>query len=182
MSDLDVDQDLTNLWPRSDYDIRQMFSKKYTIKWPSYECNLYLYVFFIPRQSTRLYCMQIYGCFLYLRCNAKTHDAIATLFQDGSRGIALHVSWNCNTFASISQVFEQLQTLHALTRLRWSYGSSTVKYISWSFGHFPLNYLNHIVINEPRLLPLKLSIKVYSIGILVSFLIEVRHWYWLNLP
>ena len=30
--------------------------------------------------------------------------------------------------------------------LRWSYGSSTVKYISWSFGHFPLNYLNHIVI------------------------------------
>ncbi len=24
--------------------------------------------------------------------------------------------------------------------LRWSYGSSTRKYISWSFGHFPLDY------------------------------------------
>ena len=51
--------------------------------------------------------------------------------------------------------------------LRWSYGSSTVKYISWSFGHFPLNYLNHIV---------------YRIGILESFLIEVRHSDRQNLP
>ncbi len=33
MSDLDLDQDLTNLWPRYDYDASQIFSKKYTIKW-----------------------------------------------------------------------------------------------------------------------------------------------------
>ncbi len=37
MSDIDLDQDLTNLWPRYDCDVSQIFSKKYTIKWPWYD-------------------------------------------------------------------------------------------------------------------------------------------------
>ena len=36
---------------------------------------------FHPQQSMRMYCMQICGCFLYLRCNAKTDDAIAKNFS-----------------------------------------------------------------------------------------------------
>ncbi len=37
MSDLDLDQHLTNVWPRYDYDVSQFFSKKYTIKWTWYD-------------------------------------------------------------------------------------------------------------------------------------------------
>ncbi len=37
MGDLELDQDLTNLWPRYDYDVSQIVPKKYTIKWPWYD-------------------------------------------------------------------------------------------------------------------------------------------------
>ena len=33
----DLDQHLTNLWPRYDYDASQILSIKYTIKWPWYD-------------------------------------------------------------------------------------------------------------------------------------------------
>ncbi len=40
LTNFDLDQDLTNLWPRYDYDVSHIFCKKYTIKWPCYDQHM----------------------------------------------------------------------------------------------------------------------------------------------
>ncbi len=50
-----------------------------------------------------------------------------------------------DTQKTYSCIGQEIRTV-AYDFLRWSNGSSTIKYISWSFGHFPLDYTHRLTL------------------------------------